>query len=267
MFTTYIYQPFLNVLVLAYWAVGQTSIGYDMGVAVILLTIFIRLLLLPTTLMGFRTEKERREIDTEIKSVRTKHPHDPVQLQKAIRGVLRSKPRILLAEGFMFTIQVAISLILLRIFSRGLGGEDLHLIYEWLPEVPRPFNLVFLGRYDLTHPHFLLNLLQSLIIFVLEAVSLVTSPYPTTRSEVVRVQLTLPIVSFLVFAFLPAGKKAFCHYHAYFQLDSDYYSPLVYLYHKYFPEPQPEEKKPEQYLVVPESVLNQMKTGSQPPQT
>lgn len=267
LFTAYIYQPFLNVLVLAYWAVGRTPLGYDMGIAVILLTLFIRFLLLPMTLMGHRSEKERREIDAQVKAIRAKYPHDPLQLQKAIRSVLRSKPRILLAEGFMFSIQVAISLILLRIFSRGLGGEDLHLIYAWMPDVPQPFNLVFLNRFDLTHPHFVLNLVQSLVIFLLEVVALLTSPYPTTRSEVVRVQLTLPIVSFMIFAFLPAGKKLFVITTLVFSLVVIIVRHLIYLYHKFFPEPPPDEPKTEQYLVVPESMVSQMKASAQAPQT
>jgi membrane protein insertase Oxa1/YidC/SpoIIIJ len=266
LFTAYVYQPFLNVLVLAYWAVGRTPLGYDMGIAVILLTLFIRFLLLPMTLAGHRSEKERRDVDTQVKAIRERYPHDPVQLQKAIRGVLRSKPRILVAEGFMFSIQVIISLILLRIFSRGLGGEDLHLIYQWMPDVPQPFNLVFLDRFDLTHPHMVLNLLQSLVIFLLEAVALVTSPYPTNRSEVVRVQLTLPIVSFLVFAFLPAGKKLFVITTLIFSLLVIIVRHVIYLYHRYFPEPPPEEPKSEQYLVVPESMVTQMKANAQTPQ-
>lgn len=263
LFTEFIYQPFLNVLVLAYWAIGRTPIGYDMGVAVILLTLFIRFILLPMTLMGHRSEKERREIDAQAKAIKEKFAHDPVQMDREIKKVLRSKPRILIAEGVMFTIQVAISLILWRIFATGLGGEDLHLLYSWVPDVPQPYNLTFLGRFDLTHPDVLLNVVQSLVIFVLEAFALLTSPYPTTRSEVVRVQLTLPILSFIIFAFLPAGKKLFVITTLLFSLAVMIVRYVIYLFHKYFPEPEAEEK-PEQYLIVPESVINQLKVGQKP---
>jgi hypothetical protein len=36
-----------------------------------------------------------------------------------------------------------------------------------------------------------------------------TSPYPYTRGQVVRLQLVLPVVSFIIFMGLPAGKKLF----------------------------------------------------------
>ena len=46
-FVTYLYQPFLNLLVLFYWLLGQTPIGFDMGFAVIMLTLLVRFILLP----------------------------------------------------------------------------------------------------------------------------------------------------------------------------------------------------------------------------
>jgi hypothetical protein len=52
-------------------------------------------------------------------------------------------------------------------------------------------------------------LLQSLAIFALETLSIYTSPYPPEKGEVVRLQLVLPVVSFFVFMFFPAGKKLF----------------------------------------------------------
>jgi hypothetical protein len=102
-----------------------------------------------------------------------------------------------------------VTLMLWRIFATGLEGEDIHLIYSFMPKVELPFNLVFLGKFDLAHANIWLNLIQSFMIFVVETVSVLTSPYPTTKGEVVRLQLILPVISFLIFMNLPAGKKLF----------------------------------------------------------
>lgn len=259
LFTQIIYQPFLNILVGFYWMLGKTTVGYDMGVAVILLTILIRIILLPMTLLGHRSEKERREIEEKIKDLKKRYGTDPVRLPIEMKKLLKSRPRILISEGFMITVQVIISLILWRIFATGLKGEDLHLLYSWMPEVSQPFNLVFLNTYDLTHPNMVLNLVQTLVIFLLEAVVLITSPYPTNRSEVIRVQFTLPVVSFLVFAFLPSGKKLFIITTLIISIIIALVRHAVYLYHKHFPEPEPETAQEQQYVIVPESVMNQMK--------
>ena len=51
--------------------------------------------------------------------------------------------------------------------------------------------------------------MQSALIFIYETLSSLTSPFPTSRREVIRLQLTLPLISFLIFMNLPAGKKLF----------------------------------------------------------
>lgn len=210
LFTTVIYQPFFNVLVLFYWILDQVTGGNaDMGVAVILLTILIRILLLPMSLAGDKSEKERREIAKKVKELEAQYSNDPVAFKKAKRKVLHESKAVLVAEFISLGIQIAISLMLWRIFATGLGGEDIHLLYPFIPQVELPFNLVFLGRFDLTHTSLTLNFIQSLMIFILETLVIYTSPYPPEKGEVVRLQLILPVVSFFAFMFFPAGKKLF----------------------------------------------------------
>jgi membrane protein insertase Oxa1/YidC/SpoIIIJ len=218
LFTLIIYQPFLNILVGIYWVLGLAShVGNavtnapaaDMGVAVIIFTIIVRIILLPLTLAGERSEKERREIEEKIQEIERRFEGSPIQMEREIKLVLKSSRRMVFSSLFELCIQVIIALMLWRIFSKGLLGEDLHLIYTWMPKVQTPFNLKFLGEYDLTHAHMSLNLLQSILIFVLETIHSIASPYKVTRRDVVRMQFTLPIFSFMIFAFLPAGKKLF----------------------------------------------------------
>lgn len=244
LFITVLYQPFLNILVGFYWLVGQTPLGYDMGIAVILLTIFIRILMLPLTIQGHRTEHERRAIEEQMREVEARYGNDPLRLKQESKKVFRTNPRILLSEGFSFGIQLAIALILWRIFATGLSGDDLHLLYDWIPHPPTPYNLNFLGKYDLTHTHFILNLLQSVMIFLLETIAVITSPYPYSRSEVVRVQIILPIVSFLVFMFLPAGKKLFVITTLAFSILVMLARAFMRWWKKTFPPPPPEENEP-----------------------
>lgn len=208
-FIAWFYQPLLNALVFFYWLIGQTPIGFDMGIAVIMLTILIRIILIPMTITAHRGEKDRREIQLEVANLKRIYSHDPVAQKNAIKKALRTRPSVVISEGVMFAVQVAIALILWRIFARGLSGEDLYMIYQWMPEVSQPFNLVFMGRFDLTHPDLILNIVQTLLIVAVEVMATLTSPYPVSQRDAVRVQVVLPIVSFIIFAFLPAGKKLF----------------------------------------------------------
>lgn len=242
--STYLYQPFLNLLVFFYWMLGQTPVGYDMGIAVILLTLVIRFLLLPITLASQRSEAERRKIQDTVKEIESHPTATQVEKKEKIRDVLRGSPRILISEAVMFVIQLAIALILWRIFATGLTGEDLHLLYRFMPEVPQPYVLSFLGRFDLTHPDWVLNVVQTVIIFLLETLVVLTSPYPVSRSEVVRVQIVLPVVSFIIFAFLPAGKKLFVITTLLFSIAVILLRILFRWYKRVFPDPEPEPEKP-----------------------
>ncbi|MFZ5376544.1 MAG: YidC/Oxa1 family membrane protein insertase [Patescibacteria group bacterium] len=209
-FTIIVYQPFFNVLLFIYYLLDKVTHGQpDMGVAVILLTLFIRFLMLPLSLRGHNSEEQKREIARQIKEIEAEYAAEPIVLRDRKRVVLKESRGVLIAEVFSLLIQTAIALMLWRIFASGLSGDDFHLVYSFMPEIKTPLNLVFLGKYDLTHPHLFLNLLQTLLIFVLETVSIYTSAYPQTRADAVRLQLILPIVSFLIFMNLPAGKKLF----------------------------------------------------------
>lgn len=211
LFQTFLYQPFFNLLVGTYWVLnlggGQMV---SMGVTVIVFTIIIRILLLPISLAAHRSEKERRQIAREVAEVNAKYKHDPVARKQAFKEVFRGNRRVVVAEMISLTIQVGISLILWMIFSNGLSGRDVGLLYPFMPQVfPIPADqMTFMGL-SLNEPHWQLNLVQSLAIFILETLSAYVSPYPVSRQEVVRLQVTLPVISFVIFAFLPAGKKLF----------------------------------------------------------
>jgi YidC/Oxa1 family membrane protein insertase len=210
LFVSLIYQPFLNILVLFYWMVGLVTGGHaDMGIAVIFLTIIIRILLLPLSLSEERSEDDRRELTKKFHELEVIYAGDPIRYREERKRLFHRNPKFVVGETVSLFVQVAISLMLWKMFDTGLKGEDLHLIYPFMPKVPTPYNLVFLGKFDLTHTNIFLNFIQSLMIFLVETVGIVTSPYPPMKGEVVRLQLVLPIVSFLVFMGLPAGKKVF----------------------------------------------------------
>lgn len=180
-----------------------------MGVAVILLTVVIRIILLPLSLAEEQSAEDRRELAHKLHELETVYSADPIRLRAERRQLFHRKPSIVIGELVSFFVQLTVSLMLWKMFDTGLKGEDVHLIYSFMPQVETPFNLVFMKHFDLTHPDFALNLMQSLMIFLVETVGILTSPYPPMKGEVVRLQLVLPIVSFLVFMFLPAGKKLF----------------------------------------------------------
>ncbi|KKS94152.1 MAG: Membrane protein insertase YidC [Candidatus Collierbacteria bacterium GW2011_GWB1_44_6] len=208
-FTLYIYQPFFNILVGLYWFTGLILPAPDMGVAVILFAVAVRIILLPFDLIGEQSDEDKFQVSQKVKLIKKEFSSDPVRQKEEVRKIMRQSPRAIFSEVFTITIQVIIILILYRIFTTGLEGEDMHLLYDFMPSIRQPINLVFMGLYDLSHTNSTLNLIQSLMISVSEIIHLYFSPIKPTRKDFISLVLILPVVSFLVFMFLPAGKKVF----------------------------------------------------------
>lgn len=208
-FVKFFYQPFFNLLVVIYWLLDSITNGKaDMGIAVILFTIAFRILWLPISLASSRSEKDRRQISDQVKEIKRKYKNDPVGEKEATKKLLKSNRKTMIASGIDIGLQIMIALMLYRIFAVGLEGADFHLLYPFMPEISGDFNLNFLGKYDLSHPNFTLNLIQSLFILIAELLSNLVSPFPSTRKDVTTT-IFLPIISFMIFAYLPAGKKLF----------------------------------------------------------
>jgi membrane protein insertase Oxa1/YidC/SpoIIIJ len=231
-FTTYIYQPFFNILVGIYWLLGKVMDTPDMGVAVIIFAIVVRLILLPLDLSGQRSAKEREEIEDRLKAIKKEYAHDHIKRKMFEREVFKSSPGAVIAETINIVIQVIIILMLYRIFKTGLEGADLPLLYSFMPAIDLPINLLFLGKYDLSVTNSTLNLIQSLCIFAVEGLNHLFSEKPTTRREFLSLVVIFPVVAYLIFMFLPAGKKVFIITSLSFSIVLLLVKQLIFWYHE-----------------------------------
>lgn len=231
--TTFIYQPFFNLLVYIYLLLEKMTGGHsDMGWAVIVFTVVFRVVILPLSLRGERSEKERWEISQRVDNAERIFRDDPTKKKEAIREILSSNKKVLGWEVFDLAIQVLIALMLYRIFTTGLEGNDLHLLYNFMPKITEPFNLMFAGIYDLSKPSFIINLVNTVVIFLAEFLSIRFSPLPMSRQDSTMLAV-LPIGAFTFFAFMPAGKKLFVITTLSFSIVLILARRLVYLYHRF----------------------------------
>lgn len=209
MFEHYIYQPFFNILVGLYELLGAISPEFaDMGIAVIIFSIIVQILLFPLRLAGESSEEEKQKIVDKVEIAKRTYAHEPIRLKAEIKLIMRANLRSVIATTANLAIGLSIILMLYRIFTTGLEGADFYLLYDFVPR-PDRINLLFLGKYDLSHTNATLNFLQSIMIFVVEVLVALRSPIPLSRKDKALLQIVLPIGSFVIFMFLPAGKKIF----------------------------------------------------------
>lgn len=209
MFEHYIYQPLFNILVGLYEILGRISPELaDMGIAVIIFSIFIQIILFPLRLAGERSEEEKKKIIDKIEVAKKVYAHEPIRQKEEIKAIMRSNISSVIATTVNLVIGLALIIMLYRIFTTGLEGADFYLLYDFIP-VPDHINLMFLGKFDLSRTNATLNMIQSLMIFIVEVLVALRSPFPVSRKDKALLQIVLPLGSFIIFMFLPSGKKIF----------------------------------------------------------
>lgn len=202
------YRPFFNLLVLIYLGLQKIMTNPDMGIAVIVFTIALRMILLPVSLASEESEEEKREIGLKFDRIRKQYADNPVDFKEARDALVSTYHRRVRGEVLNVGLQVAVALMLWRIFAKGLGGADLSLLYDFIPRPKLPFNLEFMGRIDLTKPNLAMNMVSSILLFIAETLSLANSPYPATRNDRLM-QFLFPFGVFVYLYNMPAGKKLF----------------------------------------------------------
>ena len=68
-FNQFLYQPLFNVLIFFYNVIP----GHDLGVAIILVTLLIRVVLFPLSKKGIKSRKALEELQPKIKEIQNKH--------------------------------------------------------------------------------------------------------------------------------------------------------------------------------------------------
>ena len=138
--TKLMYQPLFNVLMLLYVYVP----GHDLGVAIIILTLIIRLLLHPSYVQTLRAQQQLKNIQPEIDRVKSLHKDDQAKQSQELMRVYKDNKVNPLGSCLPMLIQLPVLYALYRVFMVGLNTESLKLLYSWFPRVPAEVNHVFL---------------------------------------------------------------------------------------------------------------------------
>jgi YidC/Oxa1 family membrane protein insertase len=149
-FNTFLYQPLMNALVLIY----QIIPGQDFGIAIILLTIIIRLILYPVSAKGVRSQKAINEIQPEIKSLQEKYKNDKEKQVKEVLEVYK-KAKISPFSAFLpLLIQLPVLIALYRVLWKVQTSEMSQSLYSFV-SAPSEIKSMFLGIIDLAGTGFI----------------------------------------------------------------------------------------------------------------
>lgn len=144
-FKVILYQPLYNILIFFAWLVPGDSIGW----AIILLTVLIRIILLPASLKAARAQVKLQAIQPKINKIR-QEIKDQQQQGKAIMKLYKDEDASPFGSCLPLLIQLPIIFILYRVFSAGLDQSRFSMLYSFTPR-PDTINTIFFGL-DLSKP-------------------------------------------------------------------------------------------------------------------
>lgn len=125
-----LYQPFFNILFFLAWLIPGHSIGW----AIILMTIIIRVLLIPSTNRMLDHQRQIRDIQPKIDELKKKHADDQAAQQKAIMELYSAEGVSPFGSCLASIVQIPVLLVLYRVFTAGLTGGHESILYSFIPD-------------------------------------------------------------------------------------------------------------------------------------
>src|SRR5690606_5202936 len=107
-----LYQPLYNGLIFLIDVIPYR----DAGLAVVLLTIAVKLILFPLSKKAVRTQLILKQVQPELDSLKEKHKDDKQAQAQAMMGLYKEKGINPFSSFFLILIQLPIILTLYRIF-------------------------------------------------------------------------------------------------------------------------------------------------------
>lgn len=172
-FDATIYHPIYNALVFLVNIVP----GADVGIAIILLTVLIKLILFPLSMVAVRTQIIMREIDPKIKALRKEFKDKPEELARKTLALFKEYKINPFASIFLIFLQLPVIIGLYFVFfNEGDGsGFDPSILYPFVAE-PMNASFSFLGIVDLTGSSIVLALLVAASQYVVSRMMMPTTP-------------------------------------------------------------------------------------------
>lgn len=176
-FNTLIHEPLYNSLVFLIDVVPYA----DVGIAVILLTIFVKFILFPLSLKAVRTQVALRAMEPELKEIKEKNKDNQHAQALAMMELYRKYEVNPFSSILLIFIQLPIIFGLYWVFYKGglpvLSPEHL---YSFVPS-PEVINMQFLGLVDVASTR---NILFTLLVGITQFIQIrLTLPPLAARTE------------------------------------------------------------------------------------
>ena len=209
LFNTILYAPFFNLLVFLY----NTAAFNDFGVAIILLTLIIRLILSPLSIKTLKSQKALNELQPKLKEIQEKFKNEPQKQSQGIMELYRQHKVNPFSGCFPLLIQLPILIALYQVSIAGFNADSLSTLYGFI-NVPNFLNPISLGLFDLAKRNIFLSLIAGAIQFFQAKLSFASQKNPAFQKDsknnplgAMNQQMLyfFPLITIIVSMSFPAG--------------------------------------------------------------
>lgn len=155
-----LFRPILNLLI---WLYGVLP-GADLGIAIIVLTIIVKLILYPFTVAQIKQQRALQAMQPKIAEIRRRLKDDKEAQAKELMELYRKDKVNPAASCLPLIIQLPVFIALYQALSVGLKSQALTMLYSFVPN-PGTVHALLFGFMDLTQPNYILAALAAGVQF------------------------------------------------------------------------------------------------------
>jgi len=209
LFNTIFYQPILNLLVFIYNFVP----GHDLGITIIILTIVIKIVLLPLSKQSIKSQKALQELQPKIDEIKKTHAKNKEEMSKAMMQLYKDSKVNPFSSCLPLIVQLPFLFAVFQVFRTGLSNGSLDLIYSFIHR-PELINSIAFGFLDLNKPNIALAVLAGAAQFWQTKMMMTKKPEvvtPAAKDEnmmaVMNKQMLyfMPVMTVVIGISLPGG--------------------------------------------------------------
>ncbi|OGF25733.1 hypothetical protein A2303_07080 [Candidatus Falkowbacteria bacterium RIFOXYB2_FULL_47_14] len=194
MFQIFFYQPIFNLVIFLYNIVP----GHDLGVVIILLTIIIKLLLLPLSKKALKSQKALQDLQPHIEEIKKKYKDRKDEMGRAMMELYKNNKVNPLSSCLPLLIQLPFLWAVFRVFSNGF--ENLDLVYSFIQK-PEIINYISFGFIDLQKRNITFAVLAGLAQFWQS--KMMMTKRPAVKSSGARDEDMMSIMNKQMLYFMP----------------------------------------------------------------
>lgn len=182
--------------------------GHDLGIAIIILTLIVRLVLYPLSKKSIQYQKELQEINPEIEKIKEKYKDDKEKMGPELMKLYKDRKVNPFSSCLPMLIQLPFLFAIYRVFWNGLQDENsMEALYSFVQN-PGTLNVMAFGFFDLSEKSVLVAVMAGLAQFWQSKMlmgknkSSANNPMAGIGSQMIYV---MPIITIVIGSNFPSG--------------------------------------------------------------